>query len=158
MIVNIFFDKFLSNAGFQEENAEFRTKIILLFSLKIPSANKEVLLCQEKGKTCISAKTADGRDDILNVAPCKENRSTEDCYAEELTCGKTEHTHTTECLIDTTRGYTRYGDWAGDKYAAWSVPFAEFCMYYSGVPSYVCKRRQGGTHLYRMVSWRNANL
>lgn len=36
---------------------------------------------------------------------------------------------------ETTRGYTRYGDWAGDKYAAWSVPFAEFCMYYSGVPS-----------------------
>lgn len=110
---------------------------------------------------------------------------TEDCYTEELTCDLPEHTHTTECLIDTTadvetaedweatlpekdmtgiwaddvvliaqsqlgytesesnfkiaedgetrRGYTRYGEWAGDKYAEWSASFASFCLFYAGV-------------------------
>lgn len=31
-------------------------------------------------------------------------------------------------------GYTRYGEWYGNKYGNWSVMFAAFCLHYAGIP------------------------
>lgn len=36
---------------------------------------------------------------------------------------------------ETRRGYTRYGDWYGNKYGDWSAMFASFCLNYAGIPS-----------------------
>ncbi|MCC8075676.1 MAG: LPXTG cell wall anchor domain-containing protein [Clostridiales bacterium] len=33
----------------------------------------------------------------------------------------------------TRRGYTRYGEWAGNEYGDWDAMFASFCLYYAGV-------------------------
>ncbi len=30
-------------------------------------------------------------------------------------------------------GYTRYGDWYGDRYAEWNSIFISFCLYYAGI-------------------------
>ena len=34
---------------------------------------------------------------------------------------------------DQQKGYTRYGQWAGDPYADWSASFVSFCLYYAEV-------------------------
>lgn len=34
----------------------------------------------------------------------------------------------------TLKGYTRYGEWYGDKYGDWSGMFVSFCLKYAGVP------------------------
>lgn len=34
---------------------------------------------------------------------------------------------------ETTRGYTRYGEWYGDPYGDWNAMFASFCLYYAGI-------------------------
>lgn len=35
----------------------------------------------------------------------------------------------------TRKGYTRYGEWYGNKYGDWSAMFASFCLNYAGIPS-----------------------
>ena len=35
---------------------------------------------------------------------------------------------------DETKGYTRYGDWYGDKYGDWCAMFVSFCLYYADIP------------------------
>lgn len=34
---------------------------------------------------------------------------------------------------ETTKGYTRYGEWYGNKYGDWCAMFASFCMHYAGI-------------------------
>lgn len=34
---------------------------------------------------------------------------------------------------ETKKGYTRYGEWYGNKYGDWSAMFAAFCLHYAGV-------------------------
>ncbi len=34
---------------------------------------------------------------------------------------------------ETIRGYTRYGDWAGNDYGVWDAMFVSFCLHYAGI-------------------------
>ncbi|MCD8022044.1 MAG: CHAP domain-containing protein [Lachnospiraceae bacterium] len=34
----------------------------------------------------------------------------------------------------THKGYTRYGEWYGNKYGDWCAMFASFCLHYAGIP------------------------
>ena len=36
---------------------------------------------------------------------------------------------------ETRQGYTRYGEWYGNKYGDWSAMFASFCLNYAGIPA-----------------------
>lgn len=49
--------------------------------------------------------------------------------------GYRESTRNYEVMDDgeTTKGYTRYGDWYGDPYGDWCAMFASFCLHYAGV-------------------------
>ncbi len=53
----------------------------------------------------------------------------------ETQIGYTESTRNYEVMEDETsiKGYTRYGDWYGDKYGDWSAMFCSFCLNYAGV-------------------------
>ncbi len=35
------------------------------------------------------------------------------------------------------QGYTRYGEWYGNKYGDWSCMFADFCLFYAGISDYL---------------------
>lgn len=60
------------------------------------------------------------REDILAVAKTQ--------------LGYTESQDNYEVMDDGThKGYTRYGQWYGDKYGDWCAMFASFCLHYAGV-------------------------
>lgn len=55
-------------------------------------------------------------DCYINVLVCGQEESetrthTEDCYLPQLVCGMEEHTHTIECIIDTTADVETAADW-----------------------------------------------
>ena len=45
----------------------------------------------------------------------------------------------------TRKGYTRYGEWYGNKYGDWSAMFASFCLNYAGIPSKTVPVNSGST-------------
>lgn len=45
---------------------------------------------------------------------------------------------------ETRKGYTRYGDWAGNPYGNWNAMFAAFCIHYAGIPEDVFPVATGG--------------
>ena len=52
----------------------------------------------------------------------------------ESQLGYTESTlNTVTTEAGTVRGYTRYGEWYGDRYGDWCAMFASFCLHYAGV-------------------------
>ncbi|MCD8109678.1 MAG: hypothetical protein LUE14_06215 [Clostridiales bacterium] len=60
-------------------------------------------------------------DDVVSVA--------------ESQLGYTESTanYTLDEDGETHKGYTRYGEWAGNPYGDWDAMFASFCLYYAGI-------------------------
>lgn len=46
---------------------------------------------------------------------------------------------------ETRKGYTRYGEWYGNKYGDWSAMFASFCLNYAKIPSKTVPVNSGST-------------
>ncbi|MCD7745649.1 MAG: leucine-rich repeat protein [Lachnospiraceae bacterium] len=72
--------------------------------------------------TVPTAMSGDWADDLVAVAKSQ--------------LGYTESTanFTIDDDGETTRGYTRYGAWAGNEYGDWDAMFVSFCLYYADVP------------------------
>lgn len=105
---------------------------------------KKELVCGLKEHThtaaCYSDESADVEDksDWEATIPVLSGNWAEDVVAvAQSQLGYEESTANFKLADDgeTRRGYTRYGEWYGNKYGEWSAMFASFCLNYAGIPS-----------------------
>ncbi|MCI8648377.1 MAG: fibro-slime domain-containing protein [Firmicutes bacterium] len=89
---------------------------------------------------CYSDKTADVEDPALWDAQFGTTALTKDTWAESLAAvaeqqvGYEESEDNYEVEKDGSHnGYTRYGDFADDKYGSWDTSFVNFCLEYAGI-------------------------
>ncbi|WP_172135793.1 SpaA isopeptide-forming pilin-related protein [Adlercreutzia sp. ZJ473] len=89
----------------------------------VADANADVETEEDWKKTLPSELTNSWPNDVVAVAQSQVDyaESQQNCVADES---------------GVTKGYTRYGEWAGDPYADWSVPFVAFCLHYAGADEY----------------------
>ncbi len=104
----------------------------------------KVLACVKQEHThmdaCYSDKTADVEDPALWDAQFGTAALTKDTWAESLAAvaeqqvGYEESKDNYEVEKDGSHnGYTRYGDFADDKYGSWDTSFVNFCLEYAGI-------------------------
>lgn len=48
------------------------------------------------------------------------------------------------------KGYTRYGEWFGNKYGDWSVMFVSFCAHYANIPDEAMPKSSGAAAMAKM--------
>ncbi len=105
---------------------------------------KKELVCKLKEHThtaaCYSNENADVEDksDWEATIPTLSGNWAEDIVSvAESQIGYEESTANFKLADDgeTRKGYTRYGDWYGNKYGDWSAMFASFCLNYAGISS-----------------------
>lgn len=105
---------------------------------------KKELVCGLKEHThtaaCYSNESADVEDksDWEATIPELSGNWAEDIVAvAQSQLGYEESTANFKLADDgeTRQGYTRYGEWYGNKYGDWSAMFASFCLNYAGIPA-----------------------
>lgn len=105
---------------------------------------KKELVCGLKEHThtaaCYSNESADVEDksDWEATIPELSGNWAEDVVAvAQSQLGYEESTANFKLADDgeTRKGYTRYGEWYGNKYGDWSAMFASFCLNYAGIPA-----------------------
>lgn len=105
---------------------------------------KKELVCKLKEHahtaSCYSNENADVEDksDWEATIPTLSGNWAEDIVSvAESQIGYEESTANFKLADDgeTRKGYTRYGDWYGNKYGDWSAMFASFCLNYAGISS-----------------------
>ena len=115
---------------------------------------KKELVCKLKEHThtaaCYSNENADVEDksDWEATIPILSGNWAEDIVSvAESQIGYEESTANFKLADDgeTRKGYTRYGDWYGNKYGDWSAMFASFCLNYAEIPSKTVPVNSGST-------------
>ena len=115
---------------------------------------KKELVCKLKEHThtaaCYSNENADVEDksDWEATIPTLSGNWAEDIVSvAESQIGYEESTANFKLADDgeTRKGYTRYGDWYGNKYGDWSAMFASFCLNYAGISSKTVPVNSGST-------------
>lgn len=53
------------------------------------------------------------------------------------------------------KGYTRYGDWYGDKYGDWNAMFVSFCLNYAGIPESKAPYSSSSADMAEQFKWKN---
>lgn len=115
---------------------------------------KKELVCKLKEHThtaaCYSNESADVEDesDWEATIPTLSGNWAEDIVAvAESQIGYEESTANFKLADDgeTRKGYTRYGEWYGNKYGDWSAMFASFCLNYAGISSKTVPVNSGST-------------
>lgn len=105
---------------------------------------KKELICGLKEHThtasCYSDESADAEktSDWEATIPERTGNWAEDIVSiAQSQLGYEESTANFKLADDgkTRKGYTRYGEWYGNKYGDWSAMFASFCLNYAGIPS-----------------------
>lgn len=115
---------------------------------------KKELVCKLKEHThtaaCYSNENADVEDksDWEATIPTLSGNWAEDIVSvAESQIGYEESIANFKLADDgeTRKGYTRYGDWYGNKYGDWSAMFASFCLNYAGISSKTVPVNSGST-------------
>ena len=115
---------------------------------------KKELVCGLKEHThtasCYSNENADVEDksDWEATIPVLSGNWAEDIVSvAESQIGYEESTANFKLADDgeTRKGYTRYGEWYGNKYGDWSAMFASFCLNYAEIPSKTVPVNSGST-------------
>lgn len=115
---------------------------------------KKELVCKLKEHThtaaCYSNESADVEDesDWEATLPTLSGNWAEDIVSvAESQIGYEESTANFKLADDgeTRKGYTRYGEWYGNKYGDWSAMFASFCLNYAGISSKTVPVNSGST-------------
>ena len=115
---------------------------------------KKELVCKLKEHAhtaaCYSNENADVEDksDWEATIPTLSGNWAEDIVSvAESQIGYEESTANFKLADDgeTRKGYTRYGDWYGNKYGDWSAMFASFCLNYAGISSKTVPVNSGST-------------
>ena len=115
---------------------------------------KKELVCGLKEHThtasCYSNESADveTESDWKATIPTLSGNWAEDLVAvAQSQLGYEESTANFKLADDgkTRKGYTRYGEWYGNKYGDWSAMFASFCLNYAGIPSKTVPVNSGST-------------
>lgn len=115
---------------------------------------KKELVCGLKEHThtasCYSNENADVEDksDWEATIPVLSGNWAEDIVSvAESQIGYEESTANFKLADDgeTRKGYTRYGEWYGNKYGDWSAMFASFCLNYAGISSKTVPVNSGST-------------
>lgn len=105
---------------------------------------KKELICGLKEHThtaaCYSNESADveKKSDWEATIPALSGNWAEDVVSvAESQLGYEESTANFKLADDgkTRKGYTRYGEWYGNKYGDWSAMFASFCLNYAKIPA-----------------------
>lgn len=105
---------------------------------------EKTLVCEKEEHThtliCYSNPDADVETKAYWEATMKDADLTGGTADDLLAIAKTQLGYTESKLNYTvledgitTKGYTRYGAWAGTPYADWNELFVEFCLYYAGI-------------------------
>lgn len=107
-------------------------------------AEREVLVCKKEIHThtlqCYSNPDADTEDETVWLQSVRSAKLGDDTGENVLSIARTQlgYRESEENYLandgDTVRGYSRYGDFTGDKYCDWGIAFCQFCVKYAGVP------------------------
>ena len=95
---------------------------------------------------CYSDPAADAEDETVWETPLKAIELTGNWNEDVLTVAKTQlgYTESTKNYKvsedGAVNGYTRYGEWCGEKYTDWSTAFCCFCLHYANVDETVMPR------------------